>query len=112
MTRHFLTRDRISDFKNFDEHAMELISLMKRRLTEGHPVDFQVRVSLFGNFLVNAHPLAFQDAIGRFTLDSATVHLYGKDVRSLEAGLPYPPYDISGKRNPDTYESHPSNLFV
>ena len=53
-----------------------------------------------------------QDAIGRFTLDSATVHLYGKDVRSLEAGLPYPPYEISGKKNPDIYESHPSNAFV
>jgi len=43
MTRHFLTRDRISDFENFDEHAITVISLMKKRLAEGHPVDFQVR---------------------------------------------------------------------
>jgi len=52
--------------------------------------------------------MALQDAIGRFTLDSATVHLYGKDVCSLEAGLPYPTY----KTNPNSFKSHPSNIFV
>jgi len=47
MTRHFLTKDRISDFENFDEHAMGVISLMKKRFAEGQPVDFQVRKFLF-----------------------------------------------------------------
>lgn len=32
-----------------------------------------------------------QDLVSRFTLDSATEFLFGKDVRSLSAGLPYPP---------------------
>ena len=34
---------------------------------------------------------AYQDLVSRFTLDSATEFLFGNDVRSLSAGLPYPP---------------------
>jgi len=45
-------------------------------------------------------------------MDSATVHLFGKDVCSLDAGLPYPPYSISGKTNPAVFETHASNVFV
>ncbi len=32
-----------------------------------------------------------QDLVSRFTLDSATEFLFGRDVQSLSAGLPYPP---------------------
>lgn len=55
---------------------------------------------------------SMQDAVGRFTLDSATVHLYGKDMRSLDAGLPYAPFEISGKTNPTSFDVHASNAFV
>lgn len=33
----------------------------------------------------------YQDLVSRFTLDSATEFLFGKDLCSLSAGLPYPP---------------------
>lgn len=42
MTRPFFSKDRISDFDNFERHAAATIALMKARLREGHPVEFQV----------------------------------------------------------------------
>lgn len=71
MTRPFFSRDRISHFDIFDRHADDALKLMKARFKQGYPVDFQ-------------------DLVGRFTLDSATEFLFGKDVRSLSASLPYP----------------------
>jgi hypothetical protein len=50
-----------------------------------------------------------QDMVSRFTLDSATEFLFGNDVRSLSAGLPYP------HTSPlvATYDrSHPANVFA
>ncbi|KAF9016963.1 cytochrome P450, partial [Hymenopellis radicata] len=90
MTRPFFSKDRISDFDNFERHTTSSIALIKARLQEGHPVDFQ-------------------DVVSRFTLDSATEYLFGKDVESLSAGLPYPP--LSNIPNPIHFENHPSNLF-
>ncbi|KAF7982659.1 hypothetical protein HWV62_27113 [Athelia sp. TMB] len=71
MTRPFFSRDRITDFENFGRHADDVIAQMKARFRQGYAVDFQ-------------------DAISRFTLDSATEFLFGHDVRSLATGLPYP----------------------
>ncbi|KAH9914218.1 cytochrome P450 [Fomitopsis serialis] len=71
MTRPFFARDRISHFAIFDRHAEDLVAKLKERLRGGYPVDFQ-------------------DAISRFTLDSATEFLFGACVNSLSAGLPYP----------------------
>ncbi|TFK50641.1 cytochrome P450 [Heliocybe sulcata] len=71
MTRPFFSRDRISHFDIFDRHGQEAINRMKERFAEGYAVDFQ-------------------DLISRFTLDSATEFLFGNDVRSLSAQLPYP----------------------
>ncbi|CDO68134.1 hypothetical protein BN946_scf185003.g6 [Trametes cinnabarina] len=70
MTRPYFYRDRISHFELFDRHAALLIKKMKDRFQGGHAVDFQ-------------------DAIARFTLDSATEFLCGKCVDSLESDLPY-----------------------
>ncbi|KAI0703355.1 cytochrome P450 [Cerioporus squamosus] len=72
MTRPFFSKDRISHFDMFDRHATDALQQMKTRLREGYAVDWQ-------------------DLVSRFTLDSATEFLFGKDVRSLSAGLPYPP---------------------
>ncbi|KAK7046126.1 hypothetical protein VNI00_007129 [Paramarasmius palmivorus] len=72
LTRPFFTRDRISHFDIFDRHAATAIHLMKQRLREGYPFDFQ-------------------DIITKFTLDSATEFLFGVNVHSLSASLPYPP---------------------
>lgn len=51
-----------------------------------------------------------QDAIGRFTLDSATEFLFGKDVDSLGAGVPYP--KDAPLKNDSVFYEHPSNVFV
>ncbi|KAK7000190.1 cytochrome P450 [Favolaschia claudopus] len=71
MTRPFFHRERISDFDNFDSHAANAIAQFKARLREGCAADFQ-------------------DMVARFTMDTASSFLFGKDVRSLDAGLPYP----------------------
>ena len=91
MTRPFFSKDRISDFDIFEKHAEDAIHQMKIRLREGYPVDFQ-------------------DVASRFTLDSATEFLFGKDVRSLSAGIVYPPSSPLSKD--PTFRDHPSNRFV
>ncbi|KAJ7056011.1 cytochrome P450 [Mycena amicta] len=71
MTRPFFHRERISDFELFDHHAENAINRIKARLRDGFPVDFQ-------------------DVVSRFTMDAATSFLFGHDVHSLDAGLPFP----------------------
>ncbi|KAI9568647.1 cytochrome P450 [Boletus coccyginus] len=90
MTRPFFNKDRISDFDIFEKHAQDAIHQMKVRLREGYPVDFQ-------------------DVASRFTLDSVTEFLFGKDVRSLSAGIVYPP--SSPLFNDPTFLNHPANRF-
>lgn len=91
MTRPFFSRDRISDFDIFERHAEDAIHQMKLRLCEGYPVDFQ-------------------DVAFRFTLDSATEFLFGKDVRSLSTGIVYPPSSPLSKD--PTFLNHPANRFA
>ena len=91
MTRPFFTKDRISDFDVFEKHAEDAIHQTKIRLREGYPVDFQ-------------------DVASRFTLDSATEFLFGKDVRSLSAGIVYPPSSPLSKDS--TFLNHPANRFI
>ncbi|PPR02520.1 hypothetical protein CVT26_012004 [Gymnopilus dilepis] len=91
MTRPFFTRERITDFDNFELHADRALTLAKHRLAEGHAIDFQ-------------------DLVSRFTFDSATEFLFGHDVQSLSAGLPYSP--CANVPNPPEFENHPSNVFV
>ncbi|KAG8218219.1 cytochrome P450 [Butyriboletus roseoflavus] len=91
MTRPFFSRDRISDFDIFERHAEDAIHQMKIRLREGYPVDFE-------------------DVVSRFTLDSATEFLFGKDVRSLSAGIVYPSSSPLSK-DPKIL-NHPANRFA
>lgn len=42
MTRPFFSRDRISDFDNFERHVVDAVSQLKNRFREGYPVDIQV----------------------------------------------------------------------
>jgi len=42
ITRPFFTRDRITDFDNFDRHAQHALKKAKARLAEGYSIDFQV----------------------------------------------------------------------
>ncbi|KAH9483075.1 Cytochrome P450 monooxygenase 75 [Psilocybe cubensis] len=91
MTRPFFTRDRISDFDIFEDHADRALKLAKDRLAEGQAVDIQ-------------------DLTSRFTLDSATQYLFGHDVQSLSAGLPYSPE--SKVQNSTEFLNHPSNVFA
>lgn len=71
MTRPFFSRERISDFDIFARHADDLLSQIKSRVKEGYAIDVQ-------------------DAVARFTLDSATAFLFGRCVHALGTGLPYP----------------------
>ncbi|KAF8893051.1 cytochrome P450 [Infundibulicybe gibba] len=91
MTRPFFTKDRITDFDNFERHADSTLLLAKSRLAEGYAIDFQ-------------------DLVSRFTLDSATEFLFGTDVCSLSAGLPYP--ETASDKNPSSHLDHPSHRFV
>ncbi|KAJ3576017.1 hypothetical protein NP233_g717 [Leucocoprinus birnbaumii] len=94
ITRPFFSRDRITDFENFEKHTQEALKIAKARLDEGHSIDFQ-------------------DLAARFTLDSATEFLFKNDVQSLGAPLPYPPYSPLAEENDSpTFTDHPSNLFV
>ncbi|CAE6429552.1 unnamed protein product [Rhizoctonia solani] len=73
MSRPYFTRDRISHFDNFARHADVAISQLLSRLAEpSHPA------------------VDFQDLASRFTLDSGTEFLFGRDACSLNASLPYP----------------------
>ncbi|KAH8825509.1 cytochrome P450 [Flagelloscypha sp. PMI_526] len=93
-TRPYFSKDRISHLENFDKHAELAITIAHERLRQDVPIDFQ-------------------DLAGRFTLDSATQFLFGYDVQSLDAGLPFPPntHVSSSLTNPINPE-HPSNTFV
>ncbi|THV01186.1 cytochrome P450 monooxygenase pc-2 [Dendrothele bispora CBS 962.96] len=93
MTRPFFSKVRISDYDVFERHAEETISVLADRIAQGYPVDFQ-------------------DAVARFTLDSATQFLFGKAVDSTSAGLPYPPSSPTSSSSSDTYLTHPSTKFV
>ncbi|KAI6168966.1 cytochrome P450 [Pisolithus thermaeus] len=90
ITRPFFSKDRISHFDIFEKHAEDTINQAKVRLQDGYPVDFQ-------------------DMVGRFTLDSATEFLFGKNVGSLSAGLIYPKNSLPGQNEELT--NHPSNVF-
>ena len=49
-----------------------------------------------------------QDALSRFTLDTATEFLFGQDAKTLSADLPYP----STYRGPNRRREHPSDRFA
>ncbi|KAG9121911.1 hypothetical protein FRC07_001943, partial [Ceratobasidium sp. 392] len=73
MSRPYFTRDRISHFDLFARHSDSAITKLLSRLSEpSNP------------------PIDFQDIVARFTLDTGTEFLFGKDVHSLAAPLPYP----------------------
>ena len=88
MTRPFFSKDRISDFELFDRHADQVVSKMKERFKEGIAVDVQ-------------------DVLSRFTMDTATEFLFGQNVKSLSADLPYP-----STCNKASLRTHPSDRFA
>ncbi|CAA7262215.1 unnamed protein product [Cyclocybe aegerita] len=91
ITRPFFTRERISDFDIYARNADRSLKQAKKRLAEGYSIDFQ-------------------DLVSRFTLDSATEFLFGHNVSSLSAGLPYPP--SAAHLTPASYHTHPATVFT
>jgi hypothetical protein len=89
ITRPFFSKDRISDFDIFDRHADQVIAKLKDRFKGGIAVDIQ-------------------DLLFRFTLDTATEFLFGQDVNTLSADLPYP----SKYHGPKQMREHPSDGFA
>ncbi|KAF9040763.1 cytochrome P450 monooxygenase pc-1 [Panaeolus papilionaceus] len=90
ITRPFFTKERISDFDIYTRNCDKSLEEVRNRLAEGYPVDIQ-------------------DLIGRFTLDSASEFLFGHNVGSLSAGIPYPSY--ASHKNTASFHSHPSIKF-
>ncbi|TFY59598.1 hypothetical protein EVG20_g7724 [Dentipellis fragilis] len=93
ITRPYFSKDRISHFEIFNRHAEDVIALAKERLRAGFPIDFQ-------------------DLTGRFTLDSATEFLFGQDLQSLAAGLPYPASSPRAAENAFAANSPANRFFV
>lgn len=89
MSRQFFTKDKISHFDNFDRHADLAISKLRDRFRQGVAVDVQ-------------------DLFCRFTIDSASEFLFGSDVQSLSADLPYP----STYKGATNRRAHPSDSFA
>ena len=89
MSRQFFTKEKIGHFDNFDRHADLAISKLRGRLREGVAVDIQ-------------------DLFCRFTIDSASEFLFGSDVQSLSADLPYP----STVKPTTSHRAHPSDSFA
>ena len=89
ITRPFFNKDRVSDFDVFDRHADRVISKLKSRFKEDIAVDIQ-------------------DVLSRFTLDTATEFLFGQDVNTLSADLPYP----STYHDPSRRWEHRSDRFA
>ena len=88
MARPFFSKDKTSDFGIFDRHADQVVAKMKERFSQGIAVDVQ-------------------DILSRFTLDTATEFLFGRDVESLSAELPYP-----STYKAHTRPTHPSDEFT
>ena len=88
MTRPFFSRERISDFEIINRHADQVVVKMKGRFSQDIAVDVQ-------------------DVLFRFTLDTATEFLFGRDVKSLSAELPYP-----STHKAHTRPTHPSDEFA
>ncbi|KIM86055.1 hypothetical protein PILCRDRAFT_816602 [Piloderma croceum F 1598] len=89
MTRPFFVKNITSDFDKFDRHADIAIAKMQERSGAGYAIDFQ-------------------DVISRFTLDSATEFLFGRNVDTLASDLPYP-HDVAISRSVD---SSPAEEFA
>ncbi|QRW07226.1 cytochrome P450 family protein [Ceratobasidium sp. AG-Ba] len=73
MSRPYFTRERISHFDLFARHSDSAINKLLARLSEP-----------------SRPAIDFQDMVARFTLDSGTEFLFGKDIHSLSAPIPYP----------------------
>ena len=89
ITRPFFSQNRIGDFEMLDRHADLVISQLKERFSQG--------------VAVNIH-----DLLSRYTMDTATVFLFGQDVKSLSGQLPYP----STYRGNAPLRDHPSDRFT
>ncbi|KAF8598853.1 cytochrome P450 [Ceratobasidium sp. AG-I] len=77
MSRPYFTKERISHFDLFARHSDAAISKLLARLSEPPRPNLPSAID-------------FQDVVARFTLDSGTEFLFGRDVHSLDAPLPYP----------------------
>ncbi|KAG6883821.1 hypothetical protein C0992_007694, partial [Termitomyces sp. T32_za158] len=93
MTRPFFTRDRIRDFDIFDRHTNTVLTLIKERMSSGIAIDFQ-------------------DLMSRFTLDSAAEFLFGYNVQSITAGIPYPHNNFHVPPNSVSPQAHAANEFA
>ncbi|KAF8583528.1 cytochrome P450 [Ramaria rubella] len=86
MARPYFSRTRVTEFDLFDRHAEVVITKLKERFVEGEAVDFQ-------------------DIMSRFTLDTATLFLFGSSAQSLSAPLPYALTSPKSLKQPSHHDS-------
>lgn len=84
MARPFFSRDRISNFEMFDRHATRAISIISSLESCNKPCEAQ-------------------DLYARFTLDTASEFLFGKNLDTLSGSLPTP--GIMGAKGSATTDS-------
>ena len=110
MARPFFTRERISDFDIYDKNCFSTLQLARTRLAEGYPIEFQVIKLTFHESKLLPSRFSTQDLASRFTLDSATEFLFGHNVGSLSANIPYPA--SAAHLNKPSFYNHPSTIFA
>ena len=93
MTRPFFSKDRITHFDIFDRYAHPLHHRILRFEPTSDcimPRHAEHTLNKVAARLKEGVPVNWQDMVSRFTMDSATEFLFGKDVCSLDAPIPYP----------------------
>lgn len=86
MARPFFAWERISDFDLFERHSMRTLSIMS-------------------SFASSDHAFDAQDLYSRFTLDTASEFLFGKNLNTLSGSLPTPGEGIVGAKGSVTTDS-------
>lgn len=86
MIRPFFARDRISDFEIFERYTKTTISILSSLASSNQPCDAQ-------------------DLYARFTLDTASEFLFGRNLDTLSSSLPVPNSGIMGAKGSSTSDS-------
>lgn len=86
MARPFFVRDRISDFEIFERYTASTLAILSDLTLFNQPCDAQ-------------------DLYARFTLDTASEFLFGRNLDTLSRPLPVPSSGIIGAKGSSTTDS-------
>jgi cytochrome P450 len=86
MARPFFSRDRISDFEIFERYTTTTLAILSSLASSNQPCDAQ-------------------DLYARFTLDTASEFLFGRNLDTLSSSLPVPNSGVMGAKGSSTSDS-------